>query len=509
MNGKQWVGEKALTFKSSDLSPAITQVILAADANNGPVYTAGSEGYSLSVVCPWASQQMANDLLSKAQGFQYQGFEASMAALPGSAERGDGVNIGGVYGMLADRTIHFNPGMNSDISAPWEEEVNHEYRYSSPIQQSINRQVGQVKAELTVDIDSITQQVTGINGELSQIKLDITGITQQVQDAEGNISTLQQTATSLQSQITSVSGEVSTVQQTVDGLTITTGSGSTMIKGSVIETGSLNLTGVISFSDLSSSVQSDINQIRSKADSAQSTATQAANTVGSWSYGGSTYIDGAKIMAGTVSASTLEGGSVNLLNYSGNTVGVMTMTGASTSSFAVDLTSYGALRLTAESGDVYAESGSGTYLQLSSIVVAGDGDFSSNQNGLYSCGRSGYRWSEVYAATSTITTSDRRLKDNITYDMSPYGALFDRLRPTPYRYNDGRSGRTHTGLIAQDVEQALADIGLTTQDFAGMVKGDDGADGEVYSLRYEEFIALCIDQIQQLKKRVATLEGST
>lgn len=120
----------------------------------------------------------------------------------------------------------------------------------------------------------------------------------------------------------------------------------------------------------------------------------------------------------------------------------------------------------------------------------------------YSLGYSNYRWSVVYAATSAISTSDRREKRDICYDISQYDKLFDRLKPASYRLRDGTSGRTHTGLIAQDVEQALKDCGLTGRDLAAFVRAEDGG----YGLRYEEFIALCIRQIQKLNRRVKRLE---
>ena len=91
--------------------------------------------------------------------------------------------------------------------------------------------------------------------------------------------------------------------------------------------------------------------------------------------------------------------------------------------------------------------------------------------------------------------------------MEPYDALFDKIKPTPYKFNNGTSGRTHIGMISQDVEQALTECGLQSTDFAGFVKGDGPNGTEVYSLRYEEFIGLCIDQIQRLKSRVTALEG--
>ena len=69
-------------------------------------------------------------------------------------------------------------------------------------------------------------------------------------------------------------------------------------------------------------------------------------------------------------------------------------------------------------------------------------------DGAGSLGFSDYRWSAVYAQTGTISTSDREKKTEISYALERYDALFEKLRPASYRFKDGTSGRTHTGLIA-------------------------------------------------------------
>ena len=63
------------------------------------------------------------------------------------------------------------------------------------------------------------------------------------------------------------------------------------------------------------------------------------------------------------------------------------------------------------------------------------------------------------------------------------------------------------GLIAQDVERALAEAGLDGMDFGGFVKAPREDGGFDYALRYGEFIPMCIARIQELTARVARLEG--
>lgn len=109
---------------------------------------------------------------------------------------------------------------------------------------------------------------------------------------------------------------------------------------------------------------------------------------------------------------------------------------------------------------------------------------------------------------SISTSSDRNLKHDILPIDDNYTDLFDNLHPVKFKYNSGTSDRYHTGFIAQDVCGAIENAGLTTNDFAAYVEFlKANGDGVECGLRYEEFIALCVDQIQKLKRRVAELEN--
>lgn len=144
---------------------------------------------------------------------------------------------------------------------------------------------------------------------------------------------------------------------------------------------------------------------------------------------------------------------------------------------------------------------------------------------------------------STAVTSDENLKRDI-YDMTDkYEDFFSHLRPVSYKYNakENVGHRDHLGYIAQEVEDALAASGLTTEQFAGIcIENDVTLDfdddtaltdeereankihyDKLYSLRYEEFIALNTHMIQKaysiieeqqtkidnLEKRISDLES--
>lgn len=518
MNGKIFVGKKALSLTEYDKCAPISGVILWVDDEN--CYEAGDEtGTVIEQDCPYASQEMANNLLATLQGYSYQGLEANGARVSPVAELGDGITVSGLYTQLAYQNIRFSTGEVMDVAAPGSDETMHEYKTEGQTTKQFTHQIAEIRSTITKTAEEIRLEVANeINGLSASISVQLDSITSTVQGQGQAISTIQQKVDSIRLSVSNGTSS-SNITLTVDGVAVSSqnitftgvvtfaalaGNGTTVINGNNITTGTidaerLNLTGAITFSDLSRQVAEDLSD-------AYSMASDAQGVVSGWTYGGTTYIDGSRIMAGTVSASTLEGGSVQLLNYSGAAVGVMTMTGSSSASFAIDLTSYGALRLSGRSGDTFIESGDGTFLHLSDEVYIGYGNLAPNQSGMYSCGTSKQRWSDIYADSSAATTSDRNQKNTVTYDMNPYDALFDRLKPTPFRYNNGTSGRTHLGMISQDVEQALADAGLSTQDFAGFIRGEDKNGAAVCMLRYEEFIALCIHQIQQLKGRVKELE---
>lgn len=112
---------------------------------------------------------------------------------------------------------------------------------------------------------------------------------------------------------------------------------------------------------------------------------------------------------------------------------------------------------------------------------------------------------------SLAVDSDISLKNNIQEISMSYDTFFDKLKPVTYKYNNGTSDRTHTGFLATDVEEALGEAGIATQNFAGYVLShefdENGKEVDIRRLRYEEFISLNTWQIQKIKKRLSEVEA--
>lgn len=158
-----------------------------------------------------------------------------------------------------------------------------------------------------------------------------------------------------------------------------------------------------------------------------------------------------------------------------------------------------------------------------------------NSNVSLTLGTASYKWGQIYSSVASISTSDRNEKNSITTLNEDLCRKFImELRPSSYKMNNGTSGRTHFGLIAQDVENAMTSVGLTDMDFAGFCKdqktrqenqivvNEDGSESEIrneigeydsdgnpvciYGLRYEEFIAPLIATVQAQQKEIDELK---
>ena len=95
----------------------------------------------LEADCPWATQAMADNILQNIKGFVYQPFEAEDALIDPAAELGDGVGIGGIYGVLASSSITLDSLCAADIGAPENDELEYEFPYLSPTQRALKRKV--------------------------------------------------------------------------------------------------------------------------------------------------------------------------------------------------------------------------------------------------------------------------------------------------------------------------------------------------------------------------------
>lgn len=128
-------------------------------------YEAGNDtGRTLEVTCPWGTQEVANNILASLEGYQYQPFEAQSALLDPAAELGDGLTVNGVYGGIFKLTIKSGSLHAVDVSAPQDEEINHEYQFVPASERRIERRLNNMQSELSVQADEIAAKVDETGG---------------------------------------------------------------------------------------------------------------------------------------------------------------------------------------------------------------------------------------------------------------------------------------------------------------------------------------------------------
>lgn len=490
MSDSVFIGTKAGGLETSPQFEPISKIILLVDSEN--YYEAGNDtGRTLEITCPYGTQAMANNLLSSLGGYAYQPATASDALIDPAAELGDAVTVGGVYTVLAQMDTTFDSLMTADIGAPGQEEIESEYPYVSQQQSETNRQLAQTRSEIRKTSEEIGLRVDGLSDQYAELKVTVDGVTVTGPDGSTMINGGKVTTDELEVNAANIKGQLTASQINTDGLTVN----------------AANITGSLAVGQLPDSVaeKSDIPTNTSDLynDSGYQTRSGVVNIID-----GTVTAD--YVEALDIAAATLRGRTIYVQNNYGSSVGYISTSSADSGGSAIDINSYGAGRFEAN-GNLHFN-GNGTVLELVSGYI-GCGRTLRPASTSCDLGTSGWLWGDIYATNGTINTSDRNRKTDISYDMSRYEAMFDALKPANFKMIDGTSGRTHTGFISQDIEDALAPCGLTSIDFATFIKSpkvdEDGKviEGEyVYGLRYDELIALMVAQIQSLKKRVADLE---
>ena len=388
MSDKLFVGLGVTSVEDNGTLPPISRVTLMVDDNNA--ITAGDDtGREIVADCPFATQEMVNALLANLQGYQYHAYTASDAGIDPAVELGDAVTVGGIYSVVS-RIEDDGTGYPS-IAAPGEAELEDEYPSVGPVTQTFNRQISETRSlisktseeillkveneleglssSFSVQLQQIQSQVTGLNGQVSSITQKVDNITLSVSNGS--------TSSSISLSVGGVTVSSQTIQ--MNGLVTFTGlaNGTTTIDGACIKTGTIeasridtdslyvnaaNITGSLTIGQLPNNVATtgDIPDRVSELENDEGYQTER---------GVVKIIDGTVtadyVNALRITARTLQGREVELLDSGGSKVGAMEIVNTNTGDGLTIGTNRGGIRIeTGQSGNIYISSGYGPFLML-------------------------------------------------------------------------------------------------------------------------------------------------
>lgn len=169
------IGTQVQSLKTSPVFEGVGRVEIYATSDEYFAYPDEGTGRTITFDCPWGSEAMAQGVYKAIKNYVYSPYEAAGALVSPAVELGDGVTINGsVYGVYK-QDIAFGSLLASEISAPADEEIDHEYHYIST-EKRLARQVSKMSAELRVTATAITEKITGADGRISTIEHTLDGV---------------------------------------------------------------------------------------------------------------------------------------------------------------------------------------------------------------------------------------------------------------------------------------------------------------------------------------------
>ena len=251
-----YVGNRATSFSEFPEYNEYTRVSLYYDSETLKATVGNDTGREMVLVSPFLPistsecETLAQNILNELSGFNYQPFKATGAELDPSADLGDTLTVGGIESFIGQLDTTFNQAFISDINTPSGDDIEHEYPYISQEQRKVEREISTTRSMITTTANEIRLEVSNeLNSLSSSIDVKLGSITLETIGADGTVSSVKLFDT----------GKIDlTGYATFTGLS----GGTTTIDGACIKTGTIsaeriNLTGSITWSDLSTSVQNE------------------------------------------------------------------------------------------------------------------------------------------------------------------------------------------------------------------------------------------------------------
>lgn len=157
-------------------------------------YSSGTDtGRTLTLNCPWGTQEIADNILQSIKGFQYQPMTAEDALVDPSIEIGDGISANGVYSGVYSLETKFNSNLPATVSAPADEELYEEHTYIPKTEREVTRKFLDFQSQFRIQDGKISAEVEERKSDTKSIRatLEVQAgkITAKVNKNDGSSST--------------------------------------------------------------------------------------------------------------------------------------------------------------------------------------------------------------------------------------------------------------------------------------------------------------------------------
>lgn len=222
MADRVFVGDRATNVDISPTFNTYSKVIIHI-SDDKAITVGNNTGRTLELDNPFGTKKMAQDILTRLSGYQYQPYKADDALLNPAAEVGDTISVSSAYGMMFTRSRQFGRLMTANISAPCDEEINHEYTYESPQERKFTRVTSELSASIVLTQESIASEVLRreeqgdeFSSRLKQTADSITSEVNRATAAEGTLRTsVTQTAEEITAEVTRATAEEGTLRSSI------------------------------------------------------------------------------------------------------------------------------------------------------------------------------------------------------------------------------------------------------------------------------------------------------
>lgn len=318
----------------------------------------------------------------------------------------------------------------------------------------------------------LSAQISNAQGDITSLQATAQGLSARMTTAEGNITTLTVTANGLSNSVSNMSGEISTLRQTVNGFRLSASNGTdsstlTLTSNGVnISSADIYFRGMVTYEDLSGS--------------------------------GKTVINGDNITTGMVNADhILLGGELTVYQSTrqGASVGGYMGYVSSRDYYGNQTYGMGMIDTTGWNQVVVTNAGARITSYAAEVSAVNNVTLTTENNIDLDAGRN------INASTEISVSSDRRLKEEIRYDVQEvYAGIFETLEPASFFYKKGLKKR-HLGFIAQDLLEAMGKLGIPAEEMAVLSRNENGK----YGIASGELIAVLWAKVKELDGKIKEL----